>query len=266
MAGRIFREYIGPFTKDLPLTHVPNTKPNVQLHLIVAFAKADQYGMFRTSWANKKITSDSIQDYKNNNPDVKVILSIGWYNEDEPFNATNDGDWVTNATGSISQIINSYNFDGIDINYWKVADSSWRFFVPCISGLIHGLRSKCETISIAPRPDLNDLYTRIYRDNKDKIAFVDYQFYVQGLNGPLDTDAKFERAVAEVRMSYPDANLLMGYSTSPRDPVIPNVEVFFRAYENNRSSFRGIFVWCADYSAPRFLFGKRAQEVLSKDQ
>ena len=136
MAGeRIFREYIGALSKDLPFTSVPNTKPNVQLHLIVAFAKADQNGMFRPSWPNKKVTSESIQDYKKSNPDAKVILSIGWYNDDEPFNATNDNDWVTNATGSLSQIIDTYNFDGIDISYWKVADSNGCFFVPCISAL-----------------------------------------------------------------------------------------------------------------------------------
>lgn len=278
----IFREYIGSnedtHQKGFPAEII--NKEVKEFHFILAFAKESYEetettkigdGNFTRYWKISAFNAEKIKKLKEENPNVKVVISIGGRGSNFPFNTNDSVTWVHNAKDSIKNIINDYNqrsdikiIDGIDVNYEEIHNDDR--FVECIGHLIQWLKQKklINVASISPSAAVHTQYKTLYDNYKDWIDWVDYQFYGQTLTNKKE----FHKLYISLSRDYPSPKkdypsiLLAGFSTDPSDAGKISRDTFL---EGCRELFKdnllpGIFVFGADYSKIPPL-GKKPFEV-----
>lgn len=100
------------------MLHIP-TKLNFnaklkKFHYILGFASKDYIqgkgtGNFNPTWNLNDLSPENVKSFKDNNPQVRVIISIGGVGDEYPFNPFDKNTWITYAVNSIKQIILRYD-------------------------------------------------------------------------------------------------------------------------------------------------------------
>ncbi|PNX77796.1 narbonin, partial [Trifolium pratense] len=262
----IFREYIGvkPSSKVLRNfpTEIINSNIN-EFHFILGFA-SEEYdnnnkgtGVFKESWNVDYFGPDDVITMKKNHANVKVVISIGGRDSKTPFNPLKDDEeWSKKAVESLKVIIRKYKIDGIDINYQYIhhsgSDPEYRRFANYLGRVITELKNdttlRINVVSIAPSPNNDTHYCNLYRENEDKINWVDYQFY----NNPyvISTYDEFLNLYNKAARAYCPEKVLPGLGTNLTDDKMPWENFIVGCILLKKTSkLPGIFVWNANDSA-----------------
>lgn len=273
--SKIFREYIGvkPFSTNLRDFPVQIIKTNIsEFHFILGFA-TEEYdaqnrgtGVFKETWNTRAFGPEAVRNLKGNNPNVKVVISIGGHDAVKtPFNPVEETIWITRAVASLKVIIQKYKdqtgniIDGIDINYLNVfhttGDTGHLRFARCIGQVITQLKNdnylRIKIVSIAPSETNEIHYRNLYWQNEANINWVNYQFYNQ--SKPVSTLDDFLKLYDQVSRNYKPSVVLPGVSTDklhiepvdkmPREHFIAGCRHLLQI-----ASLPGIFLWNADDS------------------
>ena len=113
--------YLGALPGGIPAPLLSSVPSEVN-YMLLGFAKdPSQMGDFEefSMWVSMGITYDSITSDKAANPGRKYLISIGgaadWGGTFGIAGGMSVSQWVDNADNSISNIVYSYNADGVDI-------------------------------------------------------------------------------------------------------------------------------------------------------
>ncbi|CAI8608392.1 unnamed protein product [Vicia faba] len=223
----IFRVYVA---------HIPKSENNFKsesdcegkLDLILSFATEhyDEYGkgngVFNPTWEVDSQSIEYVKKVKEDYPYPRVVISIGGFCSEFPFNPIEKNDWINNAEKSINKIIDLYDtdkniIDGIDIHYEAIYSSEDDFSF-CIGEVIRRLKNNklsIKLVSIAPTKILQTYYHKLYSDNKDMVDFVDYQFPKQSFS----TKQQVVDLYKELAFDYAPALVLPEFSFNC-DPIL----------------------------------------------
>ncbi|XP_058727867.1 chitinase 2-like [Vicia villosa] len=269
MSKLIFREYIGVNQSSTSLTGFPteiiNTK-NFEFHFILGFA-SEEYdkngkgkGIFKETWDVDYFGPEKVKILKENNPNVKVVISIGGRDVKTPFDPVEEYSWDRKAVKSLKELIGKYKndsgnmIDGIDINYETIKTNN-DLFVKCISRVITQLKNdlglNINVVSIALSEKNEPYYRTLYYANKDNINWVDYQFYDQ--EKLVSSAEAFIEIYNNLIKDYGPDKVLPGISTDPIDTK--NVKITQHNFIDgcvkllHSSKLPGVFLWNANDSA-----------------
>ncbi|KAF8655574.1 hypothetical protein HU200_061121 [Digitaria exilis] len=286
----LFREYIGADSTNVTFADVP-VHPGVDFDFILAFAidyvthptnpsipPCPTDGNFLIYWDTTLLTPSAIAAFKNlhnNNNNVRVALSLGGdtvNGTNATFRASSIDTWVSNAITSLTEILTTYDIDGIDIDYEHFGEHETpEIFAECIGRLVAGLRALgvISFASIAPfaNPDVQAHYGELWRRYGDEFDYVNFQFYAYASN---TTVSEFLGYYNEQSGRYDGGGgkVLVGFGTDPASNGLRPGKGFFRACRELRRQGRlhGIFVWAADNSAAdAFRYERVAQRFLAGD-
>lgn len=272
----IFREYIGAEFNGVKFTDVP-VNSNVQFHYILAFAidyttssssASPTNGNFNIFWDSDNLTPSAVRNIKNTKQNVKVAVSLGGDTVGGGscyFNPESIDSWVSNAVTSLTNIINDYNLDGIDIDYEHFKTEP-KTFAECIGKLITKLKSNnvISFASIAPYDDdqVQSHYLELWRSYGHVIDYVNFQFYAYDQGTSVD---QFIEYFEKQSRNYDGGVILPSFTTDGSGGLSPE-NGFFAACSRLKSQERlhGIFVWCADTSkAGGFEYEKQSQALVA---
>ena len=98
--------------------------------------------------------------------------------------------WVNNATSSLLNLIETYNLDGIDINYEGNPGPDRNHpapldqtFVDCMSQVINNIGNETGKAStVAPFGFTAKRYLSLYEQSSSWIAIINYQAYADGIS------------------------------------------------------------------------------------
>ncbi|GLJ06148.1 hypothetical protein SUGI_0032430 [Cryptomeria japonica] len=112
-------------------------------------------GKFNIFWDSENLTPSAMQAIKSQNQNVRVALSLGGDTVGSAyaqFKPTSMSSWVSNAVSSLTDIIQEYHLDEIDIDYEHFDYSDADTFASCIGQLITQLKQNniISFASIAP--------------------------------------------------------------------------------------------------------------------
>ncbi|KAL6011151.1 hypothetical protein ACLOJK_001595 [Asimina triloba] len=277
--SNLFREYIGAESDSVKFTDVPiNT--GAEFHFILAFtidyshgkSPSPTNGNFNIFWETKHLGPSDVASIKRSHHNVKVALSLGGDTVGNGhayayFQPNSISSWVSNAVSSLTQIINQYNLDGIDIDYEHFhAHDDPETFAECIGQLVTTLK-KTRTISfasIAPFDDggpVQSHYLALWRKYGNIFDYVNFQFYAYDEGTGVQ---QFLGYIDEQASNYKGGKVLASFVSEGTGGLGPK-DGFFEACKQlkKEGKLEGIFVWCADGSKKvGFLFEKQSQELL----
>lgn len=266
--GKVMMEYIGatgvPITFDVPI------KAGIDFHFILSFAiDADssgtpQNGVFSPYWA-ATLTPAAVAAAKSRHPNMKAMASLsGWSLGPKTlswYNPRNKNLWISNAFSSLKTLIQTYNLDGVDVDYERFPKHSGATFAYCIGELITMLKnhSLITVATVAPFYTTVGPYLELFERYEGVIDYVNYQFYTDKLRSPRKYVEAFENRTAQF----------------DRNKVLPSYEVngrgiqgdaFFEALgllEGKGFNINGAMIFSADASASSgFYYEKRTQQFL----
>lgn len=273
--SNLFREYIGAEFNNVRFTDLP-ISPNVEFHFILSFAidyttsssPSPTNGKFNVFWDSDNLSPSQVSSIKNDHSNVKVALSLGGDsvgNGYAYFNPSSVDSWVSNAVSSLTEIIQEYNLDGIDIDYEHFsADPDT--FAECIGQLIKTLKSNgvISFASIAPFDDdqVQSHYLALWKSYGHLIDYVNFQFYAydQGT-----TVSQFMKYFEEQSSNYEGGKVLASFISDGSGGLSPD-NGFFTACSRLKSQrqLHGIFIWSADDSKGEgFRYEKQSQALLA---
>ena len=273
--SNLFREYIGAEFNNVRFTDVP-INPNVEFHFILSFgidyttssSPSPTNGKFNIFWDSDNLGPSQVSSIKSDHSNVKVALSLGGDsvgNGYAYFNPSSVDSWVSNAVSSLTDIIQKYNLDGIDIDYEHFsADPDT--FAECIGQLIKTLKGNgvISFASIAPFDDdqVQSHYLALWKSYGQLIDYVNFQFYAydQGT-----TVTQFIKYFEEQSSNYAGAKVLASFISDGSGGLSPD-DGFFTACNRLKSQqqLHGIFIWSADDSkAKGFRYEKQSQALLA---
>ncbi|EYU22333.1 hypothetical protein ABFS82_06G136700 [Erythranthe guttata] len=273
--SNLFREYIGAEFNGVKFSDLPINQ-NVDFHFILSFAidyttttSTPTNGNFNVFWDTDNLTPSQVSAIKSRNPNVKVALSLGGDTaaDGHPayFNPTSVESWLPNAVASLTKIIQSYNLDGIDIDY-EHFKSTPEVFAECIGRLVSTLKNNgvISFASIAPFDDeqVQSHYTALWRSYGRVIDYVNFQFYAYDEGISVE---KFLGYFAEQSLNYGGGKVLVSFISDGSGGLGPR-DGFFTACSRLKSegNLHGIFVWSADDSLGLgFKYEKMSQSLLA---
>ncbi|XP_074355246.1 chitinase 2-like [Apium graveolens] len=276
----LFREYIGAEFNNIKFSDVP-INPNVEFHFILAFAidyttssPSPTNGQFNIFWDSDNLGASQVSAIKKKHSNVKVALSLGgdsvgggsaYYSNSAYFSPSSVDSWVSNAISSLTNIIQEYNLDGIDIDYEHFQGDP-ETFAECIGQLITALKKNgvISFASIAPYDDdqVQSHYLALWKSYGHLIDYVNFQFYAydQGT-----TVSQFMTYFETQTSKYEGGKVLASFSTDESGGLSPE-DGFFTACHmlKSRKELHGIFIWSADDSLSRgFPYEKQSQALLA---
>ncbi|XP_072979576.1 chitinase 2-like [Typha angustifolia] len=279
-SGKLFREYIGAEFKDVRLSDVPINR-NVDFHFILSFAidySADSStsppsptnGQFDFFWDSDNITPDAVAAVKSSHSNVRVALSLGGDSvgdDTKVFFAPSSVDsWVGNAVSSLTDIIQQYHLDGIDIDYEHFdADDgpSTDTFAECIGRLITTLKRNgvISFASIAPFGDTIDYYLALWGKYQNVIDYVNYQFYELRAGATMEDYLDDYNTQSD---NFDASKLLASLLTGDPDAISPDTAIDACRTLQSQGKLFGIFIWSADNSKSQgFTYENQAQNILA---
>ncbi|KAK6271898.1 hypothetical protein POUND7_008981 [Theobroma cacao] len=273
--SKLFREYIGAEFKDVKFSDVP-INPNVDFHFILSFAidydslssPSPTNGKFNVFWDSNNLSPSHVSSIKSKHPNVKVALSLGGDSVGDGyayFDPSSIDSWVSNAVSSLTDIIQEYNLDGIDIDY-EHFQADPHTFAECIGRLITTLKKNgvISFASIAPfdDDDVQSHYKALWKSYGNLIDYVNFQFYAydQGT-----TVSQFMNYFNTQSSNYNGGNVLVSFISDGSGGLSPQ-NGFFTACSRLKSQnkLHGIFVWSADDSKRNgFRYEKQSQALLA---
>ncbi|KAH0777370.1 hypothetical protein KY290_008781 [Solanum tuberosum] len=274
--SNIFREYIGAEFKNVKFSDVP-IHSGVEFHFILSFAidytmssssPSPTNGQFNAYWDTDNLTPSAVSAIKNQHSNVKVALSLGGDSvggSSAYFNPSSVDSWVSNAVSSLTDIINQYNLDGIDIDY-EHFQADPNTFAECIGKLITTLKNNgvISFASIAPYDDdeVQSHYKALWKSYSQVIDYVNFQFY--GYDKET-TVSQFMDYFSTQRSNYEGGRILASFSTDGISGLSPENGFFTACSElKSKGELVGIFVWSADDSKSNgFKYEKQSQALLA---
>ncbi|XP_062200939.1 chitinase 2-like [Phragmites australis] len=274
--SNLFRDYIGAIFNGVQFSDVP-INPKVQFDFILAFVidyttatepPSPTNGQFNIFWQSTVLTPSAVAAIKQNNPNVRVAVSLGGAtvnNRPVFFNITSVDSWVQNAVSSLTSIIQQYNLDGIDIDYEQFqADPAT--FAECIGRLVTTLKSNgvIKFASIAPfdDADVQRHYQALWATYGSVIDYINFQFYAYSSS---TTVSQYVNFFNNQIVNYPGGNILASFTTAPTTTSVP-IDTALSACQTLQSQGKlyGIFIWAADYSKSQgFKYEIQAQALLA---
>ncbi|KAH9326877.1 hypothetical protein KI387_007055 [Taxus chinensis] len=189
--SNLFREYIGAeFTgvkfSDLPIN--ANTQFDFILSFTIDYTTSSPHsptnGKFNIFLDSETLSPNAIQAIKSKHKNGKVALSLGGDSVGKgyvQFMPSSMSSWVDNAVSSLTNIIQQYHLDDIDINYEHFDYSDPNTFSECIGQLITQLKKKniVSFASIAPfdNEQVQSHYSALWNKYGHIIDYVNFQFY-----------------------------------------------------------------------------------------
>ncbi|CAL4941817.1 unnamed protein product [Urochloa decumbens] len=259
--SNLFREYIGAIFNGVQFSDVP-INPNVQFDYILAFVidyttttqpPSPTNGQFNIFWQNSVLTPSAVASIKQSNPNARVAVSLGGATVNSSpviFSITSVDSWVQNAVSSLTDIIQEYNLDGIDIDYEQFqADPA--IFAECIGRLVTTLKNNgvIKFASIAPfdDSDVQSHYQALWQSHGSVIDYINFQFYAYD---PSTTADQYVNHFNDQIANYDGGNILASFSTEPTKPS-STIDTALSACQTLQSQGKlyGIFIWVADYSS-----------------
>ncbi|GLJ06103.1 hypothetical protein SUGI_0031870 [Cryptomeria japonica] len=166
---------------------------------------------------------------------------------------------------SLTDIIQQYHLDGIDIDYEHFDYSDPNTFSECIGQLITQLKQNnvISFASIAPDDDgpIQSHYTALWKNYGNSIDYVNFQFYAYDSSTSV---SQFMNYFNAQESRYSGGKVLASSMTEGSGGLSP-ANGFFDACRKLRDSgkLHGIFVWCADSSQSNdFQYEKQSQSVI----
>ncbi|KAH9316381.1 hypothetical protein KI387_006073, partial [Taxus chinensis] len=150
--SNLFREYIGAeFTgvkfSDLPIN--AKTQFDFILSFTIDYTTSSPHsptnGKFNIFWDSETLSPNAVQAIKSKHKNVRVALSLGGGQRRQRIRAVHAlfcVFLVDNAVSSLTNIIQQYHLDGIDIDYEHFDYSDPNTFSECIGQLITQLKKK----------------------------------------------------------------------------------------------------------------------------
>ncbi|KAB2038524.1 hypothetical protein ES319_D03G151200v1 [Gossypium barbadense] len=255
----LFREYIGAEFNNVKFTDVP-IDSNVEFHFILSFAidydstsgsHSPTNRKFNVFWDSDNLSPSQVSSIKSTHSNVKVALSIGGDSVGDSyayFDPSSVDSWVSNAVSSLTNIIQEYHMDGIDIDY-EHFNADPDTFTECIGKLVKTLKDNgvISFASIAPF------------DDDDTVNFQFYA-YDQGT-----TVSQFISYFNTQSSNYNGGKVLASFISDGSGGLTPK-NGFFTACSRLKSEnkLHGIFVWSADDSKRNgFRYEKQSQALLA---
>lgn len=274
MGAGVFREYIGALYNGVQFSDMP-INSGTQVDFILAFAidyttSSDPTdGKFNIFWDSENLTPSAVQAIKSQNQNVRVALSLGGDtvgSASAQFKPTSVSSWVSNAVSSLTDIIQEYHLDGIDIDYEHFDYSDADTFASCIGQLITQLKQNnvISFASIAPfdNEEVQTHYTALWNQYSSVIDYVNFQFYAYDSS---TTVSQFIDYFNAQESRYSGGKVLTSFTTGGSGGLSP-ANGFFDACQTLKDSgkLQGIFVWCADSSKANgsFQYETQAQALL----
>ncbi|KAL1817157.1 hypothetical protein DCAR_0521576 [Daucus carota subsp. sativus] len=271
----IFREYIGAEFNNIRFSDVP-INPNVEFHFILAFAidyttsssPSPTNGKFNIFWDNDNLSASQVSAIKNKHSNVKVALSLGGDSVGDGsayFSPSSVDSWVSNAVSSLTNIIQEYNLDGIDIDYEHFHGDP-ETFAECIGQLIKALKNNgvISFASIAPFDDdqVQSHYLALWKSYGHLIDYVNFQFYAYDAG---TTVSQFMNYFETQTANYKGGKVLASFSTDGSGGLSPENGFFTACHRlKSKKELHGIFIWSADDSMSRgFPYEKQSQALLA---
>ncbi|CAA3027187.1 chitinase 2-like [Olea europaea subsp. europaea] len=273
--SNLFREYIGAEFKNVKFSDLPIDK-NVEFHFILSFAidyttsssASPTNGKFNIFWDTDNLSPSQVAAIKSKNSNVKVALSLGGDSVgggSAYFSPSSVNSWLSNAVSSLTDIIQEYNLDGIDIDY-EHFQTDPDTFAQCIGQLISTLKKNgvISFASIAPYDDdqVQSHYMALWKSYGHLIDYVNFQFYAYDEG---TTVSQFLNYFETQRSNYKGGKILPSFISDGSGGLSPE-NGFFTACSKLKSegNLHGIFVWCADDSkALGFKYEKQSQSLLA---
>nr|KJB20121.1 hypothetical protein B456_003G134100 [Gossypium raimondii] len=281
----LFREYIGAEFNNVKFTDVP-IDSNVEFHFILSFAidydstsgsPSPTNGKFNVFWDSDNLSPSQVSSIKSTHSNVKVALSLGGDSVGDSyayFDPSSVDSWVSNAVSSLTDIIQEYHLDGIDIDYehfnanhgWPISTANPDTFAECIGKLVKTLKNNgvISFASIAPfdDDDVQSHYKALWQSYGDLIDYVNFQFYAydQGT-----TVSQFINYFNTQSSNYNGGKVLASFISDGSGGLTPK-NGFFTACSRLKSEnkLHGIFVWSADDSKRNgFRYEKQSQALLA---
>ncbi|KAL9158828.1 hypothetical protein ABFS82_08G093500 [Erythranthe guttata] len=268
--AKVMMEYIGATGIPIELSDVP-IKEGIDFHFILSFAidanpsGTPQNGIFSPYWA-ATLTPDAVAATKSLHPNVKVLASLsGWSLGGKTlfwYSPPDRNLWISNAFSSLKSLIQTYNLDGIDVDYEKFPDkkNSDDSFAYCIGELITFLKNQSliTVATIAPFYSTVSPYMSLYEGYEDVIDYVNYQFYTDKVKTPEKYVEVFRNRTLEF-----DGKILPSYEVNGRGI---QGDAFFEALsllEDNGFSVNGAMIFSADASSSDgYYYETKTQEFL----
>ncbi|KAL4296276.1 hypothetical protein GQ457_12G029340 [Hibiscus cannabinus] len=254
--SNLFREYIGAESDSIKFSDVPISS-GVEFHFILAFAidythdyhPSPSNGKFNVFWETKNLGPCQVSSLKDSSSNVKIAVSLGGDSVGKGkafFAPKSKTSWVQNAVSSLTDIINQYDIDGIDIDYEHFR-SSPEMFAECIGQLITILKQRVTIsfASIAPYKEINSYYLALWRKYGDVIDYVNFQFYAYEKLSVSQFISNFK----EQASNYGGGQLLASFESGGGGGLKPN-DGFFEACNKlkDEGKLGGIFI--CDNSCP----------------
>lgn len=182
------------------------------------------------------------------------------------FNPSSIDSWVSNAVSSLTQIIQQYNLDGIDIDYEHFsADPDT--FAECIGQLLTTLKNNgvITFASIAPFDDeqVQSHYIALWKKYGNVIDYVNFQFYAYDSS---TTVSQFLSYYDTQSANYEGGKILASFATDGSSGGLRPEGGFFTACNSLKSQgkLQGIFIWSADDSkSAGFPYEQQSQSLLA---
>ncbi|KAM7502011.1 hypothetical protein LguiB_000915 [Lonicera macranthoides] len=249
----LFREYIGAEFNGVKFSDVP-INPNVDFHFILSFAidyttsssPSPTNGKFNVFWDTDNLSPSKVSSIKSQHSKVKVAVSLGGDSVGDGsayFNPSSIDSWVSNAISSLTNIIQEYNLDGIDIDYEHFS-SDPETFAECIGQLITTLKNNgiISFASIAPFDDdqVQSHYLALWKSYGHLIDYVNFQFYAYDAGTSVD---QFMGYFETQTKNYEGGKVLASFSTDGSGGLKPE-NGFFTACNRlkSKNELHGIFV------------------------
>ncbi|CAL4985130.1 unnamed protein product [Urochloa decumbens] len=263
--GYLFREYIGAQFTGVQFTDVP-INALLSFHFILAFAidytpvnqkptPTPTNGVFSPFWDTDNLSPSAVAAIKAAHPNVAVMAGIGGDSVQDivkaNFTPTSVDSWVSNAVPSLTNIINTYGLDGIDVDYERFApNADVNTFVECIGRLLTQLKKNMPwiTTSIAPFDDrtVQSYYKPLWSKYSSVIDYVNFQFY--GYDDSTDV-ARYVQFYDQQSANYPGGKVLASFMTgNTTGRISPDLGISAAQELQRENKLLGLFIWSADGS------------------
>lgn len=214
---------------------------------VLAFANDAGGGNFQPRW-DPAITPDVTTQLSQQG--VYCSVSLGGDQNYGPWVPPSDpAAWVSNATSSLAQLMDTYSLLGLDIDYEGGPNGLDDSFVECMSQVIINLSSpgRDAFTTLAPFGGTAGAYNALYNQCGTWITTINYQAYADGITdvqGYLDLYASLAQ---QNPYGYHKLGLGIASSqTAPRGLQPPDI---YTVWQNLLAQgVRQFAVWCAEDS------------------
>jgi hypothetical protein len=259
--GRMLFDYLGSNGVPITFNDIPITQSDVMWVLGLSFAidmsptGVTQNGVHSVYW-NPTLTKAAAKTWRQAHSNGRIVIAIGGsvlYSDDSIYDVNwydppNPTLWLANAVSSLTEIVQDYGADGIDIDIERFPNGVGSTFQSLMGQLITSLKSNgvISFVSMAPGYDQLARYTDLYSSYGSYIDAANYQFYGdKGLNTCAKYTARFNQVIQLLPVN------VVGLSTELNGTDCITGATFYNCVtdiKNAGNNIAGVYLWNADIS------------------